>query len=96
MRMEVVAFDAPARVTWRLDSTHAGADNPASEWTGQTFDWRIEPRSRRTLLGRAVSVTVVRLTNAGWRVPSRWRGFCTTAWGATLDGRLKPYLEGSP
>jgi uncharacterized protein YndB with AHSA1/START domain len=95
LRMEVVAFDRPARVTWRLASTHDGADNPASEWTGQTFDWRIEPRADHTLLGRALSVTVVHLTNAGWPAPSRWRGFCTTAWGATLDGRLKPFLEAS-
>jgi uncharacterized protein YndB with AHSA1/START domain len=95
MRMEVVVFDPPARVTWRLVSTHDGADNPASEWTGQTFDWRIEPRADRTLLGRAMPVTVVHLINAGWPAESRWRGFCTTAWGATLDGRLKPFLEGA-
>jgi uncharacterized protein YndB with AHSA1/START domain len=95
MRMEVVACDAPVRVTWRLVSTHEGADNPASEWTGQTFAWRTEPRADRTLLGQARSVTVVHLTNAGWPAASRWRGFCTTAWGATLDGRLRPFLEGS-
>ena len=95
MRMEIVAFDPPARVTWRFVSTYDDVDNPASEWTGQTFDWRIEPRTDHTLLGSSLSVTAVRLTNVGWPAPSRWRGFCTTAWGATLDGRLKPFLEGA-
>lgn len=93
MRMEVVAFDPPARVTWRFASTYDDPDNPASEWINQTFEWRIEPRAEHTLLGRPVSATIVHLTNAGWPASSRWRGFCTTAWGATLDGRLKPFLE---
>jgi uncharacterized protein YndB with AHSA1/START domain len=93
MRMEVVAIDAPTRVTWRFVSTYDDADNPASEWNGQTFDWRIAPRVQRTLLGNDMTVTVVRLTNAGWPTTSRWQGFCTTAWGATLDGRLKPFCE---
>ena len=93
MRMEVVAFDPPARVTWRFASTYTDPDNPASEWTDQTFEWQVEPRRAQVLLGRPLTVTVVRLTNTGWPTPSRWRGFCTTAWGATLDGRLKPYLE---
>jgi uncharacterized protein YndB with AHSA1/START domain len=96
MRMEVVAFDPPARVTWRFASTYDDPDNPASEWTNQTFTWRIEPRDEHTLLGRRMSVTIVHLTNAGWPAPSRWRGFCTTAWGATLDGKLKPFLEANP
>ena len=93
MRMEVVAFDPPARVTWRFASTYDDPDNPASEWTDQTFRWRIDPRAEHPLLGRRMSVTIVHLTNAGWPAPSRWRGFCTTAWGATLDGKLKPFLE---
>ena len=30
MRMEIVAFDPPSRVTWRFASSHDGTDNPAS------------------------------------------------------------------
>jgi uncharacterized protein YndB with AHSA1/START domain len=93
MRMEIVTFDAPSRVTWRFASTYDDPDNPASEWTDQSFAWRVEPRAERSLLGHPMDVTVVRMTNAGWPAGSRWRGFCTTAWGATLDGRLKPFLE---
>ena len=41
MRFEVVAFEPAIRVMWRFVSTYDDPDNPASEWTGQTFDWRI-------------------------------------------------------
>ena len=93
MRFEVVAFEPAIRVMWRFVSTYDDPDNPASEWTGQTFDWRIEPRTERVLLGNTMDVAVVRLTNAGWPEPSRWQGFCTTGWGATLDDKLKPLCE---
>ena len=95
MRMEVVAFDPPAAgdVALRLDvrrcrQSRVGVDRS---------DLRLAHRTtRRPHPARPVaSVTAVHLTNAGWPSPSRWRGFCTTAWGATLDGRLKPFLEGS-
>ena len=97
MRLEVVAFDAPVRVVWRFVSSYDDPANPASEWTGQTFDWRVAPRTERTLIGNRMDVTVVQLTNAGWPEPSRWQGFCTTAWGATLDAKLKVFCEtGTP
>ena len=57
--------------------------------TGMELLGRVE----QSELTRLPPVEVVRMTNAGWPAASRWRGFCTTAWGATLDGRLKPFLE---
>ena len=78
-------------------SSYDDPDNPASEWTGQTFDWRVAPRTERTLIGNRMDVTVVQLTNAGWPEPSRWQGFCTTAWGVTLEAKLKVFCEtGTP
>lgn len=93
MRMEILVFDAPTRVTWRFVSAYDDPDNPASEWTGQTFAWEIAPRRERTLIGHRMDVTVLHLTNAGWPDAARWQGFCTSGWGSTLDGKLKPFCE---
>jgi uncharacterized protein YndB with AHSA1/START domain len=89
LRMEITSLVPNERVTWRCISEFADPSNPASEWTGQTFQFDLMPRENVELLGGQQSVTVLRLRVTGWASEARWYGFCNTAWGTTLNVNLK-------
>jgi uncharacterized protein YndB with AHSA1/START domain len=93
LRMEITELEPGARVVWRCVSEFGDPSNPASEWTGQTFTWEISPDRTVEILGTKRAATVLRLRVTGWPEPSRWYGFCNTAWGETLAGKLKSSCE---
>jgi uncharacterized protein YndB with AHSA1/START domain len=93
LRLRIEEIDAPNRVVWRFLSDFTDPTNPASEWLDQTFVWEISERAPVDLLGMVQDVSIVRMVNDGWPEPNRWQGFCTTAWGVTLEDKLKPFCE---
>ncbi len=74
-------------------SAFSDPTNPASEWLGQTFAFRLAPRHDVALLGGTQNVTVLHFDNVGWPPESRWYGFCNAAWGETLSVKLKNACE---
>jgi uncharacterized protein YndB with AHSA1/START domain len=66
LRMEITDLVPNARVTWRCVSEFHDATNPASEWTGQTLQFDLTPRTEVELLGRKQRATIVRLRVTGW------------------------------
>ena len=93
LRMEIVELVPDQLVVWQCVSVFDDPTNPASEWFGQTLRFELAPRGEVALLGGTQDVTVVTVRNAGWPSTSRWRGFCNTAWGETLGGKLKSSCE---
>jgi uncharacterized protein YndB with AHSA1/START domain len=93
LRMEITDLVPNARVTWRCVSEFHDAKNPASEWTGQTLQFDLTPRTEVELLSRKQRATIVRLRVTGWPPNARWYGFCNSAWGQTLSVNLKNSVE---
>lgn len=89
MLMEITDLIPDQRVTWRCVSHFDNADNPASEWEGQTLSFELSARAPVALLGGTQDVTVLRFRVTGWPDAARWYGFCNAAWGETLGVKLR-------
>jgi uncharacterized protein YndB with AHSA1/START domain len=109
LEMRVTELVPDERVSWKCVSDLTDPGYPGSEWLGHdlTFELRSaadDPLSQRLLeilfdadadAGEGVGVTILRFDHEGWSSDDRWCAFCNSAWGATLNGPLKSYCEGS-
>jgi Activator of Hsp90 ATPase homolog 1-like protein len=99
LRMGIADVAVPERLTWRCISEFGDAGMPGSEWLGHclTFELAVggeDPSAGwlRDRLGLCENFTILRFRHSGWEPDSRWRAFCNSAWGVTLDG-LKRHCE---
>jgi len=93
LRMEITDLVPNRSVSWKCVSRFSDPTNPASEWFGQTFHFELMPRAEIELLGATQNATVLRLRVEGWPAEPRWYAFCNSAWGQTLNVRLKDHCE---
>ena len=89
---EITELVPNERVVWRCVSDYDEPTNPAREWQGQQLTFALDERREVALLGQPRDVTVLHFTQT-WPEGARWRGFCSAAWGATLNGSLKEHCE---
>jgi uncharacterized protein YndB with AHSA1/START domain len=91
--MEITELVPNQRVAWTCVSNFDDSSNPASEWGGTQLTFELSPRAPADLIGRKRDVTILRFAHAGWAEDARWRAFCNTGWGVTLDRGLKSLCE---
>lgn len=105
LKMRITELDANRRVVWKCISDFTDPGYPGSEWLGHELRFDLEPAACDPLSERLLGilfgtdageeVTILRFEQRGWASEDRWSAFCNSAWGATLDGPLKSYCEGS-
>ena len=104
LKMRITELVPNDRLVWKCVSDHADPGYPGSDWLGHELRFELasasdDPRSGRLLelLFENQSheqITMLRFEQEGWKDDDRWRAFCNSAWGATLDGASRTYCEG--